>query len=379
VIVHNFHPIRISVLPFEANTPLVINSDTPLPAPPTLELFQPVGWRNSQVSNVLRAIEHSELSYCSLLNLYREFPRLFEIENTRCFLAVKRPYHLSIIDHLTFNVKWNKEGQPNHQADRTRGPVSFVVIVNSVRSLAVFVTVILAKVISMRAVHIETHRAHRINWLRAAVLGANDGIVSVSSLVVGVAAGGATQSVILLTGIAGLVAGALSMAAGEYISVQSQADTENADLTRERRELAEEPEQELEELKAIYIKRGLDEELARQVAQKLMANDALAAHARDELGITEELSARPIQASLASAAAFSVGAVVPILSALFAPAQSVSYITTITTLLTLTLLGSLAAYAGGASIVRGALRVTFWGALALAVTAGVGKVIGISL
>jgi vacuolar iron transporter family protein len=231
----------------------------------------------------------------------------------------------------------------------------------------------------MRAVHIEAHRAHRIGWLRAAVLGANDGIVSVSSLVVGVAAGGAAQSVILLTGVAGLVAGALSMAAGEYISVQSQADTENADLARERQELADEPEEELEELKGIYIGRGLDEELALQVAQKLTATDALAAHARDELGITEVLSARPIQASLASAAAFSVGAVVPILSALLAPAQSVSFVTTATTLLTLTLLGCLAAYAGGASIVRGALRVTFWGALALAITAGVGKVIGVSL
>jgi vacuolar iron transporter family protein len=231
----------------------------------------------------------------------------------------------------------------------------------------------------MRALHSESHRAHRIGWLRASVLGANDGVVSVSSLVVGVAAGGALQSNILLTGIAGLVAGALSMAAGEYISVQSQADTENADLNRERRELVETPEEELEELTAIYIGRGLEETLARQVAVQLTAVDALTAHARDELGITEQLKARPIQASLASAAAFSVGAVIPIIAALLASSQSVSLVTTVSTLLTLTLLGSLAAYAGGASIVRGALRVTFWGALAMSVTAGVGKLIGSAL
>jgi VIT1/CCC1 family predicted Fe2+/Mn2+ transporter len=231
----------------------------------------------------------------------------------------------------------------------------------------------------MRARHIETHRAHRIGWLRAAVLGANDGTVSVSSLVVGVAAGGAVPSVILLTGIAGLVAGALSMAAGEYISVQSQADTEKADLAREQQELTEQPEEELEELTTIYMKRGLDRELAKQVAIKLTASDALTAHARDELGITAELSARPIQASLASAAAFAVGAIIPILSALLAPAEYASSITTVTTLLTLTVLGSLAAYAGGAPVFKGALRVTFWGALALAITAGVGKVIGTTL
>ncbi len=231
----------------------------------------------------------------------------------------------------------------------------------------------------MRSVHNEIHRAHRIGWLRASVLGANDGVVSVSSLVVGVAAGGASESNILLTGIAGLVAGALSMAAGEYISVQSQADTENADLNRERHELAEEPEKELDELKSIYMSLGLDESLAQQVAIKLTAGDALAAHARDELGITEELRARPIQASLASAAAFAVGAVIPILSAIVAPAELIGTVTTATTLLTLTALGSLAAYVGGASIVRGALRVTFWGALAMGVTALVGKFMGTSL
>lgn len=231
----------------------------------------------------------------------------------------------------------------------------------------------------MRTTHIETHRSHRIGWLRAAVLGANDGVVSVSSLVVGVAAGGVTQSHVLLTGIAGLVAGALSMAAGEYISVQSQADTENADMDRERRELAEEPEKELVELKSIYIKRGLDEKLAHQVALKLTENDALAAHARDELGITEELRARPIQAAFASAGAFAVGAVIPIIAAILSTAESVSFITTVVTLLTLTALGSLAAFVGGASVVRGAIRVTFWGALAMGVTALVGKLIGTSL
>ncbi len=231
----------------------------------------------------------------------------------------------------------------------------------------------------MRSLHIENHRAHRIGWLRAAVLGANDGVVSVSSLVVGVAAGGASQSNILLTGIAGLVAGALSMAAGEYISVQSQADTENADLTRERHELAEEPEKEVDELTSIYVKRGLDEELARQVAVKLTAGDALAAHARDELGITEELKARPIQASLASALAFGLGAIIPILAAILSTSKSVSIITTVTTLIALTVLGTLAAFAGGASLVKGAIRVTFWGALAMTVTAIVGKLIGTTL
>ncbi|MBK6759571.1 MAG: VIT family protein [Ignavibacteria bacterium] len=228
----------------------------------------------------------------------------------------------------------------------------------------------------MRTNHIETHRAHRIGWLRASVLGANDGVVSVSSLVVGVAAGGATSEVILLTGVAGLVAGALSMAAGEYISVQSQADTENADLARERQELAKEPEKELEELTEIYIGRGLDQPLARQVAIKLMEGDALTAHARDELGITEVLRARPVQAALASAAAFCVGAAIPILGTLFAPRDSATTITTIITLLSLTVLGALAAWAGGATIWKGALRVTFWGALAMAVTAAVGRLFG---
>ncbi len=228
----------------------------------------------------------------------------------------------------------------------------------------------------MRSLHTENHRAHRIGWLRAAVLGANDGVVSVSSLVVGVAASGTTQSNVLLTGVAGLVAGALSMAAGEYISVQSQADTENADLAKERRELAEEPESELEELTSIYVARGLDRELARQVAEQLTARDALTTHAREELGITETLMARPIQASMASAAAFSVGAIIPILAAYFAPPNVVGTVTGVATIVTLTALGSLAAYAGGAPIWRGAFRVTFWGALAMAITAAVGRLFG---
>ena len=228
----------------------------------------------------------------------------------------------------------------------------------------------------MRSLHTENHRAHRIGWLRAAVLGANDGVVSVSSLVVGVAASGTTQSNVLITGVAGLVAGALSMAAGEYISVQSQADTENADLAKERRELAEEPESELEELTSIYVARGLDKELARQVAEQLTARDALTTHAREELGITETLMARPIQASMASAAAFSVGAIIPILAAYFAPPNVVGTVTGVATIVTLTALGSLAAYAGGAPIWRGAVRVTFWGALAMAITAAVGRLFG---
>jgi VIT1/CCC1 family predicted Fe2+/Mn2+ transporter len=228
----------------------------------------------------------------------------------------------------------------------------------------------------MRSLHIENHRSHRIGWLRAAVLGANDGVVSVSSLVVGVAASGVGKGNLMLTGIAGLVAGALSMAAGEFISVQSQADTENADLARERRELAEVPESELEELTAIYVSRGLTESLAKEVAIQLTAKDALGTHARDELGITETLMARPVQASLSSAAAFAVGAVVPIIACAVAPTASVSLATSLATVATLALLGSVAAYVGGAVIWRGAVRVMFWGVLAMAITAGVGKLFG---
>lgn len=231
----------------------------------------------------------------------------------------------------------------------------------------------------MSRTHIENHRGHRTGWLRAAVLGANDGTVSVSSLMVGVVAGGASASTILLTGVAGLIAGALSMAAGEYISVQSQADTETADLAREARELQEEPEAELDELTAIYVERGLDEPLARQVATALTAHDALETHARDELGLTETLKAHPVQAALASAAAFSVGAIVPIVAAVLAPARFVAPLIVVATLVTLATLGALAAYAGGADVLKGSVRVTFWGALAMVVTAGVGSLLGARL
>jgi vacuolar iron transporter family protein len=231
----------------------------------------------------------------------------------------------------------------------------------------------------MRSRHIETHRAHRIGWLRASVLGANDGVVSVASLVVGVAASGAAQQTILFTGIAGLVAGAMSMAAGEYVSVQSQADTEEADLNRERAELAADPAHELDELAAIYQGRGLDESLAYQVAEKLMQVDPIAAHARDELGITDTLRARPLQAALASAAAFAGGAVFPIVAVLLAPAAQVGIAATVTTLVVLVALGALAAYAGGAPLLKGAVRVVFWGALAMGITAGVGRLFGASV
>jgi vacuolar iron transporter family protein len=228
----------------------------------------------------------------------------------------------------------------------------------------------------MRRFHLEQHRAHRVGWLRAAVLGANDGVVSVSSLVVGVAASGAAHGDILLAGIAGLIAGAMSMAAGEYVSVQSQADTENADLAREKRELAEEPEEELEELTTIYINRGLDRPLARQVAVKMTETDALTAHLRDELGITETLRARPIQAALASAGAFVAGGWIPVIAAISSPSAWVSVVTFSTTLVALMILGALAAFAGGASVVKGAMRVAFWGVLAMVITALIGKLVG---
>ena len=228
----------------------------------------------------------------------------------------------------------------------------------------------------MRHGHRESHRGERIGWLRAAVLGANDGTISVASLVVGVAAAGASQDSLLLTGVAGLVAGAMSMAAGEYVSVQSQADTEAADMAKERNELEAEPERELAELAAIYIGRGLDEPLARQVAEKLTAGDALAAHARDELGITETLRARPVQTAFASAAAFCAGAIIPILTALLAPAARVAEVSSLTSLAALLVFGGLAGYAGGASITKGALRVAFWGAFAMGLTAVVGRLFG---
>ncbi len=228
----------------------------------------------------------------------------------------------------------------------------------------------------MPFMHKESHRSDRIGWLRAAVLGANDGTISIASLVIGVAAAGASHSSILLTGVAGLVAGAMSMAAGEYVSVQSQADTEEADIAREKRELEEDPVHELEELTAIYVSRGLDQPLARLVAESLMSKDALGAHARDELGITETLRARPIQAAFSSAISFVAGAVIPIAAALLAPSAYVAEVTSATALAVLLVLGGTAAYAGGASLVQGAMRVAFWGALAMGLTAGVGRLFG---
>jgi VIT1/CCC1 family predicted Fe2+/Mn2+ transporter len=228
----------------------------------------------------------------------------------------------------------------------------------------------------MFRIHQEYHKSSRIGWLRAAVLGANDGTISVASLVVGIAASGAPQHGILLTGVAGLVAGAMSMAAGEYVSVQSQADTEGADIGREKRELETQPESELTELTTIYVSRGLDQPLARLVAEKLMSGDALGAHARDELGITEVLRARPVQAALVSALSFSMGAIIPIATVLLSPSARVTEVSFATALVTLVILGGTAAYAGGASIVRGAVRVSFWGAFAMGVTAGVGRLFG---
>lgn len=230
-----------------------------------------------------------------------------------------------------------------------------------------------------RAIHAERHFTQRIGWLRAAVLGANDGIVSTAALVVGVAAAGSTRGSILVAGFAGLVAGAMSMAAGEYVSVSSQADTERADLERERRELAASPESELDELQRIYVDRGLDAQLARRVAEQLSAHDVLAAHARDELGIVETHLARPIQAALASAATFSLGAALPLALAALLPSRFVIGVVSAGSLLSLALLGAIAAQAGGAGRIRGAVRVTFWSALALALTAAVGRLVGTSV
>ena len=227
--------------------------------------------------------------------------------------------------------------------------------------------------------HQEQHRTQRTGWLRASVLGANDGIVSTASLVVGIAASNATHHAIVVAGIAGLVAGAMSMAAGEYVSVSSQADTEQADIERERGELVTDVQYEREELAAIYVKRGLDAALAHEVAIQMMAKDALAAHTRDELGISETMSARPIQAAFASAAAFAVGAALPLLTAVFAPISQLVFLVPATSLTFLALLGMLAAYVGGAPILVGAMRVAFWGALAMALTAAVGALFGTSV
>ena len=224
--------------------------------------------------------------------------------------------------------------------------------------------------------HLERHRTERIGWLRAAVLGANDGIVSTASLMVGVAAASASHGSVLMTGVAGLVAGAMSMAAGEYVSVHSQADTESADLAREQAELETDPAAEHRELTAIYVGRGLKPELAQQVAEQLMASDALGTHARDELGISTTLSAKPVQAALASAASFAAGAALPLGVTLLAPERGLIFWVSGTSLVFLALLGVLAARAGGANAVTGAWRVTFWGALAMAITAGVGALFG---
>ncbi|MDD2800532.1 MAG: VIT family protein [Methylobacter sp.] len=227
--------------------------------------------------------------------------------------------------------------------------------------------------------HAERHRSHRIGWLRAAVLGANDGIVSTASLIVGIAASNATHENILLTGVAGLVAGAMSMAAGEYVSVSSQADTERADLDRERKELAENEQHEIHELQAIYVSRGLDPVLAEQVAEQLMRHDALGAHARDELGISDNGAAKPIQAALTSALTFAIGAVLPLSLVMLVPVKELIVLVSASSLAFLALLGILAAYTGGSSIIKSAVRVTFWGALAMGLTAGVGFLFGTTL
>lgn len=227
--------------------------------------------------------------------------------------------------------------------------------------------------------HHEVHFSHRMGWLRASVLGANDGIISVSSLIIGVAASGATHQTILVTGIAGLVSGAISMAAGEYVSVKSQADIEEADLKKEAIELKRNPDFELKELTHIYIERGLKPELAHEVAVQLMDKDALQAHARDEIGISDIASARPIQAALSSAAAFSAGAAFPVLTILLSATAYLQYSIAIVTCLALLLLGGLASYAGGASITKGALRVVFWGIIAMLCTKLIGSLFGANL
>ncbi|HEX5380215.1 MAG TPA: VIT family protein [Phenylobacterium sp.] len=228
----------------------------------------------------------------------------------------------------------------------------------------------------MRALHRESHLVERIGWLRAAVLGANDGIVSTASLIVGVAAASTGQQEILVAGTAGLVAGAMSMAAGEYVSVSSQADTEKADLDRERGELATDPEAELDELTGIYVKRGLEPGLARQVAVQLTSKDALTAHARDELGISHVTTARPVQAALTSAATFAVGAALPLLMVVVSPVALLVPAVSAASIGFLALLGAVGAKAGGANVWRATARVTFWGAFAMAITAGIGALFG---
>ena len=231
----------------------------------------------------------------------------------------------------------------------------------------------------MSRLHSETHRAHGIGWLRAAVLGANDEIVSTASLIIGVAAAAAGQAEILTAGIAGLMAGAMSMAAGEHVSVSSQADTERADMAREREELAEQPGFELNELATIYEQRGVAADLAREVARQMMAKDALGVHARDELGISEATEARPVTAALTSAATFAVGAGLPLVASLLSPLASMSYQVAAASLIFLAILGAVGAQAGGASVWKGTLRVTFWGALAMAITYLIGNFFGTAI
>jgi VIT1/CCC1 family predicted Fe2+/Mn2+ transporter len=226
--------------------------------------------------------------------------------------------------------------------------------------------------------HTERHRTEHIGWLRAAVLGANDGIVSTASLIIGVAAANGGKQAVLVAGVAGLVAGAMSMAAGEYVSVHSQADTEKADIAKETRELETDPDGELKELTAIYVHRGLTPDLAKQVALQLTAYDALGAHARDELGITANFSAQPVQAAFSSAASFAAGAVLPLAVAWLMPAADMMWAVAISTLLSLGALGALAARTGGAPVLKGAVRVLFWGALAMAATWGIGSLFGVS-
>jgi VIT1/CCC1 family predicted Fe2+/Mn2+ transporter len=228
----------------------------------------------------------------------------------------------------------------------------------------------------MSRIHSENHLVARIGWLRAAVLGANDGIISTASLMVGVASAASSSTEVMVAGVAGLVAGAMSMAAGEYVSVSSQSDTENADLARERIELASQPELETEELTRIYVERGVSLVLARQVAEQLMAKDALGAHAREELGMTDVTTARPIQAALTSAATFAVGAMLPIMAATLTPPSQLVVTVSATSLIFLAALGALGAKAGGAAILRPTIRVAFWGAFAMGLTAGVGALVG---
>lgn len=227
--------------------------------------------------------------------------------------------------------------------------------------------------------HVEHHLISRIGWLRAAVLGANDGIISTASLMLGVAAAATSRGEVLTAGIAGLMAGAMSMAAGEYVSVSSQSDTETADLGREKRELLHDPKGETEELTQIYVARGLEPDLARQVAEQLMAKDALGAHARDELGISEISTARPIQAALTSAATFAAGAILPVIAAVVAPKNAILPVVFIVALIVLAVLGAIGARTGGADVLKPTLRVAFWGALAMAVTAAVGAIVGHSV